>query len=271
MNNKLIKQGNYYLDENTGVMYIESNSTYIPMKDPYSGGKLIPNEDGTFHSPYTDQNFTFDEKRNAFIPQYIYYDETNIEPAHIEGDYLVGNNSGTRYLISEQGKILTPKEIEFIQKNRESQETAAWKIERDIKKIDKATNIEEYLSYIQELINTTNDSIACELLTMNNKCYFYISIGDKIQNEPQAKIFEINSELYEKFVYPIVLQILMKDNEEKTINDPIVEKNKQNTNLNDAYFLTPNRSTISIIGINKIYLNELFNLILESKNNSKSL
>lgn len=98
-----------YKDSIYGMEYIVNGSVVTKISSPASGGSLVRNADGTYSDPYIGQIFSFDDKRNAFIPHYI-PDET-VEPAHIEGNCLVGNNTGRRFEIDDNGRILTAEEI----------------------------------------------------------------------------------------------------------------------------------------------------------------
>lgn len=83
----------------------------ISLKSPTSAAPLSSNDDGTYTDTYTGEKFSYDSKRGAFIPNYI-PDGTN-EPATIQGDKLVGLETGRTFDIDPNGHVLTPEEISF--------------------------------------------------------------------------------------------------------------------------------------------------------------
>jgi len=103
-----------YYDEHGGGKYmaIDGNEnkekTIIALRDPMSGGELLPNDDGTFLSKSTGKNFTLYNEH--FVPLYV--PDNTLEPAHIENGRLIGNDTGRSFEISHKGVILTPEEIE---------------------------------------------------------------------------------------------------------------------------------------------------------------
>ena len=102
---------NVYKDSIYGYEYIVNNGVVTKISSPATGGNLVRNSDGTYYDHYIGETFSFDGKRNAFIPHYI--PDDTVEPAHIEGDYLIGNETGRRFEIDTNGRILTPEEIAF--------------------------------------------------------------------------------------------------------------------------------------------------------------
>ena len=152
----------------------------ISLIDPMNGGNLILSEDGTYKSETTGLSFTYNDEKNCFIPNYIPEDDL-FELAHIEGDYLVGNVTGSKYKIDEKGNILTPKNIEFLDKQQKSilelekkyqlliqkinqsairdvekinqdSKVAVWKEERNIKSIDYCST-DELETFLKKLID----------------------------------------------------------------------------------------------------------------------
>lgn len=101
------KGNNLYFSEYTGVYCrINKDGRIAAIRDPETGAPLIPKPDGTYYSEYLKGSFIYDEKRENYIPLFI-MDLTG-EPAHIEGDFLVGNDSNRRFPILPHGKVLLP-------------------------------------------------------------------------------------------------------------------------------------------------------------------
>lgn len=97
------------------------DGTVLSLKDPYCGGELVANQDGTYHSPSTDEDFVLDGEKKRLIPFYI--PGKDYEKAHLENGQLVGNISGKRYDIDEKGNVITP---EFIEKMERDEKTKAF-------------------------------------------------------------------------------------------------------------------------------------------------
>lgn len=81
------------------------NDEIVEFKDPNNGGPLIPNDDGTFTSLYSSEKFHFDSSKNIFIPLYIETPELCDEEALVKGNYMIGINSGKKYIIKEDAHI----------------------------------------------------------------------------------------------------------------------------------------------------------------------
>lgn len=172
-NNIIVRNDGFLEDKYTGLLYQKVSDTQaMALKSPLNGAFLIPNSDGTFHTDYdsttyflgknnnvipqidpynrgeievvdgkliskfTGAEFTYDSNREAYIPHYI--PDDSLEPAHIEGDFLVGDTSGRKFPIDSDGTILTPKE-EFI---REIQRRQA----ENLKKMEEDGTLEEWFS-----------------------------------------------------------------------------------------------------------------------------
>ncbi len=116
------KDGTFHTDYDDITYLLGNNNNIIPQIDPYNRGEL-QNINGKLISKYTGAEFTYDENRSAYIPHYI-PDDSN-EPAHIEGEYLIGDNTGRKFLIDNDGTILTPQEEYF--RERKKQETERFK------------------------------------------------------------------------------------------------------------------------------------------------
>lgn len=81
------------------------NGEIVEFKDPNNGGPLIPNGDGTFTSLYSSEKFHFDSSKNIFIPLYIEMPELCDEEALVKGNYMIGINSGEKYIVKENAHI----------------------------------------------------------------------------------------------------------------------------------------------------------------------
>lgn len=127
--------GTFHTDYDDATYIIGKNNNIIPQIDPYSRGEL-KNIDGRLISKYTGQEFTYDEAREAYIPHYIPDDSS--EPAHIEGDFLVGDTTGRRFQIDQDGTILTPQEEYFREQKRQEAER--------FKQMEENGSLEEYFS-----------------------------------------------------------------------------------------------------------------------------
>ena len=90
---------------------------------PITGGVLEPTaKEGVFYDPYTKQNFVMTE--HGVLPTFI-PDDTG-EPAHVEGDYLVGNSSGRKFPIGDNGKIKIPYDPITISPDASTEEMAEY-------------------------------------------------------------------------------------------------------------------------------------------------
>ena len=92
-----------YYDKYARVyVHIDDNGKMLPLISPMSGRKLEINSDGTYSAD--GHKFILDSR--GIIPTYI--PDDTLEPAHIDGDYLVGNNTGRRFPIRNDGKVIMP-------------------------------------------------------------------------------------------------------------------------------------------------------------------
>lgn len=137
--------GNYIVNKETGKI--------TTLRDPMSGGELIPNEDGTFFSKFTGKDFTFYNEN--FVPLYI-PDDTE-EAAHIENGKLVGNETGRSFEISEKGVILTPEEIEYQRISEEQSEKLATTLKDAEEEVSRSI-LENMASLGQSLESTIKES-----------------------------------------------------------------------------------------------------------------
>ena len=95
---------NLFYDEHTHLYYMYTDAEkLICLKSPTSNLPLSMNEDGTYSS---GDGATFVLDKRGFIPTFM-PDDTH-EIAHIEGDYLVGNTTGRKYPIREDGRVIVP-------------------------------------------------------------------------------------------------------------------------------------------------------------------
>jgi len=95
---------NLFYDEHTHLYYMYTDAEkLICLKSPTSNLPLSMNEDGTYSSG-DGATFVLDER--GFIPTFM-PDDIH-ESAHIEGDYLVGNTTGRKYPIREDGRVIVP-------------------------------------------------------------------------------------------------------------------------------------------------------------------
>lgn len=140
---------NIYQDSIYGIKYIDSDGVLVKISSPASGGSMMRNEDGTYSDPYIGKVFSFDSKRKAFIPHYI--PDDTLEPAHIEGDFLVANSTGRRFMIDANGHVLTPEEISFQAKHGEDLARIA--------KMEKDGTIDSYLQKAKERREETQQQL----------------------------------------------------------------------------------------------------------------
>lgn len=102
---------NIFHDKYSGLdCYVYSDGTVKALDGGKGFGTLHYNEEGNLISDYTGNEFKFDVEGRRFIP--LFNPDTQ-EPSHIEGNELVGNETGERFQIAEDGGILTPQEIVF--------------------------------------------------------------------------------------------------------------------------------------------------------------
>ena len=110
------KENMYYDKYNKLYYYKNSEGRLIKMTSPMSGSPLNDNEDGT----YTADGVKFILDERGILPLYI-PDDTR-EDAHVEGDFLVGNTTGRRFPIKEDGQIVMPIDLIDIPKDATSEE-----------------------------------------------------------------------------------------------------------------------------------------------------
>ena len=107
---KLEKQPNgTYFDPYENVYYIVVDEKPIPLISPETGGPLEIKPDGKLYSPYENGYFQFDINKKVFIPLFI--PDITEEPAHLEGDFLVGNETGRKFYIDNKGNVNVPCDI----------------------------------------------------------------------------------------------------------------------------------------------------------------
>ena len=106
-----------------GYYWLNENNKLEALRDPVCHGDLVPQENGKFYSLHLRKFFEYDKKRKKFIPLYIdmpiipneparreFLDDYYVgeitgkkyplcEEAHIEGDYLIGNETGKKLFI----------------------------------------------------------------------------------------------------------------------------------------------------------------------------
>ena len=94
----------------SGQYYVYDNGNIIPVINPISKNSMIPTDNPKIFRDNKEQhNFIYDSSRKSFIPNYLPDENLNYEPAHIEDNFLVGNNTGLKFKIDDDGTILTPK------------------------------------------------------------------------------------------------------------------------------------------------------------------
>ena len=107
---KLEKQSNgTYFDPYEKIYYVVVDEKPIPFISPETGGPLEIKPDGKLYSPYENGYFQFDINKKAFIPLFI--PDITEEPAHLEGDFLVGNETGRKFYVDEKGSVHVPFDI----------------------------------------------------------------------------------------------------------------------------------------------------------------
>lgn len=105
-NSELIKLENGYYKSNDDMFYYRCvNGNLVALVDSNNGGPLIPNNDGTFTSLYSNEKFHFDSSKNIFIPLYIEMPELCDEEALVKGNYMIGINNGKKYIVKENAHI----------------------------------------------------------------------------------------------------------------------------------------------------------------------
>lgn len=110
-----------YHDGYSGLnVYLTDNGKMIPLINPMNGKKLTINPDGSYYD--NGHEFILDER--GVLPTFI--PDDTLEPAHIEGDYIVGNETGRRFPIREDGKVIMPFDPIDISPNLSADETNAY-------------------------------------------------------------------------------------------------------------------------------------------------
>lgn len=105
-NTELVRLENGYYKSSDDMFYYRCvNGNIVALVDSNNGGPLIPNSDGTFTSLYSSEKFHFDSSKNIFIPLYIEMPELCDEEALVKGNYMIGINSGKKYIIKEEAHI----------------------------------------------------------------------------------------------------------------------------------------------------------------------
>lgn len=107
------QKDNLFYDEHTHLYYMYTDDEkLICLKSPTSNLALSMNEDGTYSSK---DGATFILDKRGFIPTFM--PDDSHESAHIEGNFLVGNSTGRRYPIKEDGRVIIPELPINIQEN----------------------------------------------------------------------------------------------------------------------------------------------------------
>lgn len=214
---------NIYRDTVYGTEYIVNNGIVTKISSPSSGGNLIRNSDGTYTDPYIAQVFSFDDTRNAFIPHYI--PDDTAEPAHIEGNFLVGNDSGRRFEIDANGRILTPAEISFQARHGEDMATIA-RMEAD-------GTIDEYLERASQRSREIQQSLEQKRQEGTLDAYFDSLVnGNSLDEEQQTltsfdEVMEHIGELTEEELDELMIHFndghaQIRDRRLETYSDPVV-------------------------------------------------
>jgi hypothetical protein len=130
-----------YSSRYDNIRYIVSDTGAIkPLIDPFSGGSLTQNADGTYQSLSTGKPFIYDSIKDSLIPLYVPDDSGEL--GHIEGEMLVGNETGRRFEIDHDGTILTPQELAFREIKQKETER--------FNQMEQDGTIEDYLNDIKE-------------------------------------------------------------------------------------------------------------------------
>ena len=195
-NSKLVKTAEpdiYYDTYSRLNYYVTGDGKLVKMVNPINRLPITKREDGLYES--NNQVFYLDENRGFFIPQFI-PDET-LEPAHIEGDYLIGNISGRKFPIDSKGFVNVPFEPIDIDPNasmselndyfekRKQKQMAATQEEIDDKLNEEEIKFKKALEYIIEK-NINKNEYAEEI----NKIKESISDG-KIPEKNFDRLLEI--------------------------------------------------------------------------------
>ena len=122
---------NIYFDSyNKLKYYIDANDKIIKLTSPINGLPLKKNDDGIYEAIH--QKYILDKNRGV-IPQFI-PDDTQ-ENAHIEGNYLVGNITGRKFPITEDGKIIMPFDPIILSPNASKEEIKKYFEERKMRQL----------------------------------------------------------------------------------------------------------------------------------------
>lgn len=112
---------NIYKDSHSGVyVYQKADGTLMPLISPTSGMKLTINSDGTYSA--NGRKFILDDR--GIIPTFI--PDDTLESAHVDGKYLVGNETGRRFPIRNDGKVIVPFDPIDIDPNLSASEINAY-------------------------------------------------------------------------------------------------------------------------------------------------
>ena len=100
---ELTNRKNIYRDPwNEVCFYRKDDGTLLPLVSPTSGRKLTIKEDGTYWAD--GYQFILDDR--GILPTFI--PDDTLEPAHVEGDYMVGNETGRHFPIRNNGRVIVP-------------------------------------------------------------------------------------------------------------------------------------------------------------------
>lgn len=194
---------NIYIDKHSNVEYIINNDKPIPLIDPITGSSLKYDSDGKLHSKGTDGTFTFDKTKDAFIPQYV-PDRTS-EKAHIEGDYLVGNETGREFPIDEYGTVIVPNNYRKLEEQQKTDDNG-YQLPFELReKILREKEYNETQQYIDETIaddKLFNQEKLEKILAQNEKenqikREKYNKIIDKIEEKGNQQIAKMDQDAKE--------------------------------------------------------------------------
>lgn len=141
---------------------VGASGKLVEISSPSSGGAMVRADDGSYMDPYIGGKYSFDANKEAFIP--LFLPDESMEPARIEGNQLIGINSGTTYEIDANGKVLTPEELSF-QRSKAMDEIKLAQIIDD-------GGIDEYFRVCQEKQRTARDKIEQARREGNLDSYF---------------------------------------------------------------------------------------------------
>ena len=211
------------------------------------------------------------------------------ELAHIEVDYLVGDSTGNRYRIDDNGRILTPDEIRtqyiqgsFDEKYKEEFKDIldkisndekvleikrdgyliVWMINHDIQDFDEhcMEDNQEYLDTTIKIRDLESRPIVYDINIDTGICYFCSAFVDNSNMENhnlQARTFNFDDNFVDEFLVPFLTYMSKED----IYSNSRIIPNEKNSNICNFYLVDGKSSYVALNNVDVRLVKSIFEKI----------